>query len=79
MPDLTTQMSPCKECERFKERYASATSKREWAKADLLAALSSGNADALKTAQVEKAEAVREWEAARAALEAHLKTERHTS
>jgi hypothetical protein len=46
----------------------------EWAKADLLAAMSSHSPDALKAAQRAKAEAVREWEAAKHGLEVHLNT-----
>jgi len=58
----------------LRQRYAAATDRREWAKADLIAAMASRDADAIQAAQAVKAEAVREWEDALADLEAHLKT-----
>ena len=70
----TAQISPCIECTRLRARYASASGKREWAKSDLIAAVSSHDADAVKTAQLAKEEAVHQWERAVAELEAHLKT-----
>lgn len=77
MPDLATQMSPCKECARLKDRYARATSRRAWAKADLIAAGSSHERNAIKAAQSTKEKAIREGEAAKAELEAHVNAHNH--
>ena len=62
---------------QLRDRYARATGRREWAKADLIAAGSSHDPNAIKSAQMVKAEAVREWEAAKAELEAHVNAHDH--
>ena len=72
MPDLGTGKSPCLECARFREQYASASARLEWAKADLISAGILHDASAMKAAQSKKEDAVREWEAAKAGLEAHV-------
>lgn len=72
MPDLATKMSLCRECTQLRERYARASARREWAKADLIAAGSSHDENAIKSTQVVKEDAVREWEVAKAELEAHV-------
>jgi hypothetical protein len=77
MPDLATKMSPCGECVRLREQYARATGRRELAKADLIAAMSSHDRAAVSAAQAMKVNAVREWETALADLEAHLASHGH--
>lgn len=62
---------------QLRDQYARATTRREWAKADLIAAGSSRDPNAIKSAQVVKAQAVREWEAAKAELEAHVNAHTH--
>jgi hypothetical protein len=64
--------SMCRQCSRLRQRYASATHQREWAKADLVAATFSRDADKVTKAQLAKEAALREWEAAKAELEAHV-------
>jgi hypothetical protein len=72
MPDLGTGKSPCSECARLRERYGSASAQLEWAKADVISARVLHGAKAIKAAQSKKEDAVREWEAAKAELEAHV-------
>lgn len=62
----------CRECSQLRQQYAKATAKRQWAKADLIAAMTSHDANAISVAESAKAEAVRNWEWARAELEAHV-------
>jgi len=74
MPDLGTEKSACRECARLREQYASASAKLEWAKADVISAAFQNDTAAIKAAQSAKEEAVREWEAGKAELEAHVNT-----
>jgi hypothetical protein len=77
MSDTMTKMSPCPECIRLRVQYASATHKREWAKADLAAAIFSREMDKVNPAQLVHEEVTREWEAAKAELEVHLYAHNH--
>ena len=60
------------EITQLRKRYAAATAKREWAHADLIAALASRDAEVIRAAQAAEEQAVREWESALTELEAHV-------